>query len=121
MYRRGPFVGYAFALALSLLAVEQTWHLSFIIEGTFFFLFLAVVIVTALYGGLGPGLVATVLTSLAIVFSPPPIQPLGIESLNGRLRLGLYIIVAAFVSFLVASQPKNKKQEPEELYNSGKQ
>src|SRR5919112_6865458 len=58
-----PWYGLAVGLsALALVLMLISWPL---MESSIFFLFLAAVTVSAIYGGLGPGLTATVLSALA--------------------------------------------------------
>ena len=58
---------YWLALGLSALALILMLLLRPLMEPSIFFLFLAAVAISALYGGLGPGLVATLLSALAAV------------------------------------------------------
>src|SRR5215216_2557196 len=63
---RLPWYGLAVGLsALALLIMLLSWPL---MEPSVFFLFLAAVTISALYGGLGPGLAATLLSALAANF-----------------------------------------------------
>ena len=58
-----PWYGLSVGLsALALFLMLLSWPL---MEHSVFFLFFAAVTVSALYGGLGPGLLATVLSALA--------------------------------------------------------
>ena len=60
---RLPWYGLSVGLsALALFLMLLSWPL---MEHSVFFLFFAAVTVSALYGGLGPGLLATVLSTLA--------------------------------------------------------
>ena len=59
---------YGLAVALSALALILMLLLRPLMEPSIFFLFLAAVAVSAMYGGLGPGLVATLLSALAANF-----------------------------------------------------
>src|SRR5215204_7289749 len=62
-YPRLPWYGLAVGLsALALLIMLLSWPL---MEPSVFFLFLAAVTISAIYGGLGPGLAATALSALA--------------------------------------------------------
>ena len=64
---------YGLAVVLSALALSLMMLLRPLMEHSIFFLFLAAVATSALCGGLGPGLVATVLSALAsdFFFLPP--------------------------------------------------
>ena len=73
---RLPF--YGLAVVLSALALVLMLLLRPLMEHSIFFFFLAAVVISALYGGLGPGLVATVLSTMAcdLYFLPPDGVPL---------------------------------------------
>jgi len=77
------------------------WTHSFINENNFDF-FLGAVFLTALYGGLGPGLVASVLSILALdYFFIKPLYSLSC-GVTDVLRLGIFGLVAALTSSLSA-------------------
>ena len=63
-------------------------------------LFFAAVAVSAWYGGLGPGLLATGLSLLALdYFFVPPVYELGVGVADG-VRLGLFALVSVLISSL---------------------
>jgi K+-sensing histidine kinase KdpD len=69
-------------------------------------LFLAAVVFAAWYGGLGPGLLATVLSCGAIdFFFLPPIYSLGLGLLDAA-RLGVFVLVAVSISSLDAARKR---------------
>jgi diguanylate cyclase (GGDEF)-like protein len=70
-----------------------------LMEHSVFFLFLAAVAISALYGGLGPGLVATVLSTAACeyFFVPPDYVPL--SGPEGILRLTIFVSTGVMVSW----------------------
>ena len=113
MDRIGPVAGYALAIACSLFAIELAMTISLIMEGRLIFVFLAAVIGSAIYGGTGPGLLATVLTTLAIVFSPPHMQSSSIWGLSGNSELGMYIFFAILASSMGAFLSRKKTPENE--------
>ncbi len=67
---------YAFAVGLSALALVLMLLLRPLMESSIFFLFVAAVAISAMYGGLGPGLVATLISALEVnfFFLPPYIS-----------------------------------------------
>ena len=69
---------YGLCVVLSALALVLMLLFRPLMEHSVFFLFLAAVAISALYGGLGPGLVATVLSTAACeyFFLPPDYVPL---------------------------------------------
>jgi signal transduction histidine kinase len=85
-----PFIGLAVLLTEFLPHMEQS-------STTLFF---AAVALSAWYGGLGPGLLATGLSVLALdYFFVPPVYALGV-GLADAVRLGLFALVAILISSL---------------------
>jgi two-component system CheB/CheR fusion protein len=66
-------------------------------------LFLAAVMVSAWYGGLGPGLFATILSALLLDFLIPPARSLG-TGIESGLRLSIFVLVAILISSLNAAR-----------------
>src|SRR2546425_1198215 len=90
--RRSPLPRYGLAIlavALGLLLELLLWPLS---QPSGSPVLLAAVVVSAWYGGLGPGLLAIFLAALAIdyVFLPPVSSLL--TDLNGLVRLGVFVV-----------------------------
>ena len=95
---RLPWYGLSVGLsALALFLMLLSWPL---MEHSVFFLFFAAVTVSALYGGLGPGLLATVLSALAsnYFFLEPYDALLG--GPEGALRMAIFLSTGAIVSWL---------------------
>src|SRR5215211_8183890 len=93
-----PWYGLAVGLsALALVLMLLSWPL---MEPSVFFLFLAAVTISALYGGLGPGLAATALSALAsnYFFLKPQFALFG--SPEGALRLAIFLSTGVIVSWL---------------------
>src|SRR5215208_6624543 len=93
-----PWYGLAVGLsALALVLMLLSWPL---MQPSVFFLFLAAVTISALYGGLGPGLTATVLSALAsnYFFLKPYSDPFG--SPEEALRLAVFLATGVMVSWL---------------------
>ena len=71
-------------------------------------LFFASVMVSAWYGGLGPGLLASVLSSLACqFFFFPPIYSLDVESSDDIAQIVVFGIVTVLITTLTHSQKKS--------------
>jgi diguanylate cyclase (GGDEF)-like protein len=91
---------YGLAVGLSALALVLMLLLRPLMEQSVFFLFLAAVAASALYGGLGPGLMATTLSALASnYFFLEPYY----ELLSGReetLRVAIFLATGVMVSWL---------------------
>jgi diguanylate cyclase (GGDEF)-like protein len=95
---RLPF--YGLAVVLSALALVLMLLLRPLMEHSVFFLFLAAVAVSAIYGGLGPGLMATTLSALASNYFF--LRPYG-ELFSGPevgLRLTIFLATGVMVSWL---------------------
>jgi PAS domain S-box-containing protein len=92
---------YGTAVLTVLLAVLLTLPLQKRAERLDFPLLLAAVMVSAWYGGLGPGLVATVLAVAASsFFLLAPIYSFQITDPNDTIHLGVFILVALLISSL---------------------
>ncbi|HYE91599.1 MAG TPA: DUF4118 domain-containing protein [Terriglobales bacterium] len=66
-------------------------------NGTLFF---GAVMVSAWWGGLGPGLVSTCLSAASIAaFFTPPLHTFGVAP-NDQIRLSLFVAIAALISYL---------------------
>jgi diguanylate cyclase (GGDEF)-like protein len=91
---------YALSALLSAAALSLMVLLRPLMEHSIFFLFLAAVSVSALYGGLGPGLTATVLSTVAagLYLLPPDVVPL--SGTEMALRLTIFLATGVIVSWL---------------------
>ncbi|MHC5613088.1 MAG: hybrid sensor histidine kinase/response regulator [Nostoc sp.] len=95
--------------AVALLAVGSLL-LQPLLEPTIFLLFFAAVAVSSWYGGMGAGLLATALSTLAIsYFFLEPVFSLLVASLENILRLGLFVLVTTLIS-LLNSELRTAKQ-----------
>ena len=97
---------YGLAVVLSALALLLMMLLRPLMEHSIFLLFLAAAAISALYGGLGPGLVATVLAALAsdFFFLPPDNVLLG--GIEETLRLGIFLATGLIISWLAQSRKR---------------
>ena len=103
---RHPGVHYGFAIVLSVIALALTLVLWPMIRPSVFPLFLAAVMLSAWYGGLGPGLLATVLTVTAIDYFFLPSPSTRLVALEVSLRLGIFALVALLISSLTAARQR---------------
>ena len=91
------------AFGAALLITQLLWPL---IDPAATPLFFAAVMVAAFYGGLGPGLVATALSTWAIdYFFIPPFNMLELTVAN-LVRAGVFVLVAIIISWLNAARKK---------------
>ena len=102
---------YGFAVLLSGLALILTLLLQPLLERSIFVLFITGVAISALYGGLGPGLFAALLSALASAFFLPPLYSLLVVGLDGIVLLVMFLLVATTISWLVA----RRRQAEQEL------
>jgi PAS domain S-box-containing protein len=93
---------YGFALAATAAAALLYLLLSGVLgDQAPFFPFVLAVIVTAWYGGLKPGLLATVLGALlGSYFARPPAHPLLVEQVGRPLAAGVFVIIGLAGSWL---------------------
>jgi diguanylate cyclase (GGDEF)-like protein len=97
---RHRLIWYGLAVGLSALAFVLMALLWPLMESSVFFLFLAAVSISALYGGLGPGLTATVLSAAAsnLLVVEPYYAPLGPP--EGVLRVTIFLATGVLISWL---------------------
>jgi diguanylate cyclase (GGDEF)-like protein len=103
-----PWYGLAVGLsALALVLMVLSWPL---MQPSIFFLFLAAVTISALYGGLGPGLTATVLSALASnYFSLKPYSEL-FGKPEEVLRLAVFLAAGVMVSWLADGRKRAEER-----------
>lgn len=78
-------------------------------------LFFGAVMVSAWWGGLGPGLVATFLSAASIAyFFIPPLHTFGLAP-DDRIRLSLFVAVAALISYLNGARQRAEAHHAELL------
>jgi diguanylate cyclase (GGDEF)-like protein len=101
---------YGLAVLLSALALVLMMLLRPLMEHSIFFLFIAAVAISAMYGGLGPGLVATLLSALLsdLFFLPPQNVLLG--GMEETLRLAIFLTTGLTISWLAQSHKRAEDQ-----------
>jgi C4-dicarboxylate-specific signal transduction histidine kinase len=104
--QRSLLLRYGVAIVAAVLALLLTLLLWPMIKPSVSPLFFAAVMLSAWYGGLGPGLLATALAVVAIdyFFLPPPSTR--IIALDEFLRLGVFVLVALLISSLTAARKR---------------
>jgi PAS domain S-box-containing protein len=98
---------YGVALLASTLALLLTWLLRSFMERNLFLWFFAAIVIGSWYGGLGPGLLVTVVASIGIGYffiAPFSLFDSGSENL---LRLGVFMLVALLISSLTAARRRS--------------
>jgi diguanylate cyclase (GGDEF)-like protein len=101
---RLPWYGLCVVLsALALFLMELSWPL---MEPSIFFLFLVAVTVSAHYGGLGPGLLATALSALASNYFFLKL----FGGAEGALRMTIFLSTGAIVSWLADGRKRTEER-----------
>jgi two-component sensor histidine kinase len=101
-WRRRPWAGYAFGLAAFLLALGLRRILGEAMPGSPFLGFLPAITLTALIGGVVPGLIVASLSGFAAwYFLMPPMGAFGLAWPQGWSSMGLFAAVAALDIWLV--------------------
>jgi diguanylate cyclase (GGDEF)-like protein len=81
-----------------------------LMESSIYFLFVAAVAISAMYGGLGPGLVATLISALEVnFFFLPPYNSL-LSGTEDTLRLGIFLATGLIISWLAQSHKRAEDQ-----------
>ncbi|MBD1995923.1 PAS domain S-box protein [Leptolyngbya sp. FACHB-541] len=111
MTTNSPLLSYGVAWLSVALASAVSLLLGSLTQPTPLALFYMAVIVSAWYGGLKPGLVATVLSTLAINYFISPYNALGIVNPGNLLRLGVFVIIALLISGLDQARQAALRQE----------
>ncbi|MDC4223793.1 MAG: ATP-binding protein [Candidatus Manganitrophus sp.] len=107
--------GIAFLFSLITLLVKLFFD-PFIGEPTPFLLFSIPVILSAFYGGFGPGLLATTLCTLGIwYFFIPPYASFRIGRPSGAVQLILFLIEGGIIGYISGALQRAKRTEAEAL------
>lgn len=103
---RAPLLCYGVAVAVVALALVLTLLLRRLLDPDVFSLFFAAVMVSAWYGGLGPGLLATALAALVIdAFLLYPVDQFTLN-FHSLVRLIVFMVVALLISSLTAARKR---------------
>lgn len=102
---RSAIAGYSVALGCILLATVATLALGPALEPSLFPIYTAAVMISAWFGGLGPGLAATIVAVIAtewfFTYAAQPLRPL-----HGTVRVALFAMVALLISSLTAARKR---------------
>ncbi len=103
---------YALAVALVCAAAALRWALPVVLEETPFLAFYPAVVAAAMFGGFGPGVVATFGTTLCYVlwFDPTPSSPIGGDIVDW-VRIAIFSAGGVGVSFLARRQQLARSRE----------
>ncbi len=104
-------VGYLGAVLAVLFAVVSTYAIYAWIEPSISILFFPAVVIPAIYGGYGPALVATILSTVALayLFVPPRYSfNIGIDD---AVRLGVFVLVAFATAWLSSARRRAEEAQ----------
>ncbi len=105
------FLPYSVAIGSTAIALFLSLWLEMFLSHTIGAFFYIAIILSASYGGFRAGMVAIVLSTLAIdYFFIPPINQLLIASPGDVLRLSIFLLVALVMNLLTSSFKNSKKQ-----------
>lgn len=106
--RSRPYGVAVFTVAVSFML---TLALKPLLQGSIFGIFFGAVAVSAWYGGLGPGLLASLLSAiLSAYFLLPPAFSLTVSSLGAIVRLSMFLVVTLTIASLTAELQTAKKR-----------
>ena len=106
--RSRPYGVAVFTVAVSFML---TLALGPLLQGSIFGIFFGAVAVSAWYGGLGPGLLASLLSAiLSVYFFLPPAFSLTVSSLGALVRLSMFLVVTLTIASLTAELQTAKKR-----------
>ena len=104
--RRPRLLRYSMAITSVVAALAVAMLLPYRADPSHFTLFFAAVMLSAWYGGLGAGLIATVLSALSLdYFFIAPIYSIDLD-LQALLRLSTFVVVALVTSSLTAARKR---------------
>lgn len=92
---------YGLAVALPFVGFIVNWLVFDLQRAPHFSLFMATVAVTALFGGRGPGLLNTVLSSVLGFLVAPPAWTFRLSEHEDAIRIGLFFLLGCFISMLL--------------------
>jgi PAS domain S-box-containing protein len=95
---------YGLALLLSALALFLTWLLFPIVRQNLFVFFFAAIVASTWYGGMGPGIVVTLVASMAIGYLFAPAASSFEAELMTLINLGVLLLISTLISSLTNSR-----------------
>src|ERR1041384_356751 len=100
--RERRWLGYALAVALTLVALWVRLQAGGLFQHSPFLLFLIAVALSAFLGGLGPGVLAALLSALlADYYLIPPLHDFALAWPQGAIQMGAFVLVAITIILLI--------------------
>jgi PAS domain S-box-containing protein len=124
-FRRGAVWRYGFAVVITALAALLRWSLPEVLSETTFLIFYPVVVAAAMFGGMGPGLVATFVSILfyEIIFDPLALR-MDVDNTVIWARLLIFASGGVGISVLAHLQrlaQKHERQRADEVLQNERQ
>jgi PAS domain S-box-containing protein len=98
---RSPWRRYGLAVALPLFGFALNWAAFNLERAPYFALFMATVAITALFGGRGPGLVNTVISTILAFLVAPPAWTWRPSDREDAIRIALFFVLGCLMSIVV--------------------
>ena len=98
---RSAWLRYGLALALPAFGFLFTWQVFNLQRAPYFTLFMASVVVASLFGGPGPGIVVTILSTILGFLVSPPAWTLRLTEREDAIRIGLFCLLGLLISAFV--------------------
>src|SRR5512133_2148158 len=98
---RPHWLRYGLAIILPCLGFLITWQAFDLQRAPYFSLFMTSVVITSLFGGSGPGLINTMISSIRGFVAAAPAWPVRLAEPEDAVRILLFTILGVFLSFIV--------------------
>ena len=98
---RSPWLRFGLALLLPAVGFFLTWQVFNPSTGPYFTLFMASVVATSLFGGTGPGIVDTILSTILGFLVSPPAWTLRLTESEDAIRIALFCFLGLLISTIV--------------------
>jgi len=98
---RSPLLRYGLAVLLPCIGFLITWQVFNLQRAPYFGLFMASVVVMSLFGGTGPGLVDTLVSSTLGFLVAQPSWTLRLSEREDAIRIGLFTVMGILISTIV--------------------
>src|SRR3954447_4504620 len=98
---RSPWMRYGLGCVLPFVGFFITWNVFHLHRAPYFTLFMASVVITSLFGGTGPGLLNTVISSILAFLVAPPAWTFQLSDGEDVTRIGLFTVLGVLISTIV--------------------
>ncbi len=98
---RSPWLRYGLAFFLPVFGFLVSWQVFHLQRAPYFALFMASVVVASLFGGRGPGLVDTIISTILGFLVSPPAWTLRLAEREEATRIGLFFFLGVLISTIL--------------------